>query len=172
MNPPDDRPKSEEITLFAHLVPRPFPLATAAGAFLTAMATALLVDAVLAGFTAALAVTPASGAPPWWVSAHLVERSRWIVLALLGLLVGRQLERPGADTPAVWRVVGLAVIAVPVAWFAAGWIVQAVLFTLAGRWDVDGRAYLAADYYRRLLTGYVPWLFGGAATVAASRHFR
>ena len=60
----------------------------------------------------------------------------------------------------------MAVITVPVAWFAAGWIVQAVLFTLAGRWDVDGRAYLAADYYRRLLTSYLPWLFGGAATLA------
>ena len=120
--------------------PRSLPLATATGAFLAASAAALVVDAVLAGFTGALEVTPASGAP-WWVSAHLVEHSRWVVLALLGLVVGRRLERPRADTAAVWRVVGMLVIAVPVAWFAAGWIVQAVLFTVAGRWDVDGRAY-------------------------------
>ena len=151
---------------------RSLPLATAAGAFLAAMAAALVVDAVLAGFTAALAVTPASAAPPWWVSAHLVERSRWIVLALLGCSSdggssGRALTRRPCGGSS-----GCAVIAVPVAWFAAGWIVQAVLFTVAGRWDVDGRAYLAADYYRRLLTSYLPWLLGGAATLAASRHVR
>jgi hypothetical protein len=151
---------------------RSLPLAIAAGAFLTAMVAALVVDALLGGFTAVLSVTPASGAPSWWVSAHLVERSRWIVLALLGLLLGRRLERPSADRADVWRVVGIVVIAAPVAWFAAGWIVQAVLFTVAGRWDVDGRAYLAADYYRRLLTSYLPWLLGGAATLAASRHVR
>jgi hypothetical protein len=154
-----------------------FPIATRA--FLVATITAALADVLLAAFTGAgAAALDQPPGPPWWVAAHVLERSRWVVLAAVGVVLARRLDAgrsgdaAGVDEPAVWRAIGMAVAAGPIAWFAAGWIVQAVLFTVAGRWDIDGRAYLAADYYRRLLAGYVPWLLAGATTIALGRHVR
>ena len=148
----------------------------ASRAFLLAMVVALATDALLAALTRGLSVVPWSAGAPWWVAAHLVERSRWVVLAMLLMVVGRRLasSRPAAadGTGAVWRLVGGAVIAIPLLWMVAASIVQATVFTVAGRWDLDGQIYLSADYYRRLLTGYVPWLAGGAATIAMSHHVR
>ena len=145
-------------------------------AFLLAMVVSLATDALLAALTSGLSVVRPSAGAPWWVDAHLVERSRWVVLSILLLAVGR---RVASSTPAtadssgaIWRLVGGAVIAIPLLWMVAASIVQATVFTVAGRWDIDGQIYLAPDYYRRLLAGYVPWLIGGAATVAASRHVR
>ena len=149
-------------------------LRVAARAFLLAMVTALAADAVLAGLASVIAVTGAADGTPWWVAAHLVERGRWVVVA--GLLVpmgGRVpfLEEPAApSTAAVWRFVGIAVMTAPLLWIVATWIVQATLFTLAGRWDVDGQVFLASGYYQTLLRGYAPWLLGGATTIGVSRH--
>lgn len=149
------------------------PFRVAARAFLAAMAAALVADALLGTLTRLVDVIGAGRGVPWWVAAHVVERSRWVVLALLLVVVSRRLPGlPGAgpDDTAVWRGVGLAVAAMPLLWLAAAWIVQAALFTAAGRWDVDGQVFLAADYYRNLLVGYAPWLLGGSAAVAVSRH--
>ena len=138
------------------------------------MVTALAVDAVLAGLAGVIAVTRAADGTPWWVAAHLVERGRWVVLAALLLAIcgrGPMLEAPAAPgTTAVWRFVGMAVMTTPLLWIAASWIVQATLFTLAGRWEVDGQVFLASGYYQSLLRGYAPWLLAGATTVAVSRH--
>lgn len=145
----------------------------AARAFLVAANVAMVADALLALLTSALSVTGPAGHSPWWVEAHLVERCRWVVLALLLMAVtGWMAEAEPREDPAVWRGTGMAVIGVPLLWIAATWIVQAILFTVARRWDVDGQVFLAADYYRRLFVGYVPWLLGGAATMVASRHVR
>ena len=149
-------------------------LRVAACAFLLAMVTALGVDAVLATLTGLIAVTGAVDGTPWWVAAHLVERARWVVAAGLLVAVGARLvplEEPAPPSNAVvWRAVGIAVIAAPLLWIVATWIVQATLFTVARRWDVDGQIFLAAGYYQGLLTGYAPWLLAGATTIAASRH--
>ena len=64
---------------------------------------------------------------------------------------------------------GLAA-AVPLLWLAAFWLVQATIFTVFDRWDIDGQAYLSTDYYRRVFAGYAPWLLGGIACLVASRH--
>lgn len=148
------------------------PLRVAAHAFLLATLTALVVDAALATLTGLVAVTGAGDGTPWWVAAHLVERGRWVVVAaLLAAVTGRVAspEEP-AGRAAVWRFVGIAVATAPVLWIAATWIVHATLFTLAGRWEVDGQMFLAAGYYQSLLRGYAPWLLAGATTIAVSRH--
>ena len=145
-------------------------------AFLLATVVSLATDALLAALTSGLSVVRPSAGVPWWVDAHLVERGRWVVMAMLLVVVGRRLASStpaaAAATAAVWRLVGGAVIAIPLLWIVAAWIVQATVFTVAGRWDIDGQIYLAPDYYRRLFTGYVPWLAGGVATIAMSRHVR
>ena len=147
-------------------------LKVAARAFLLATLTALVVDAVFATLTGLVVVTAANDGTPWWIAAHLVERGRWVVVAaLLVAVAGRlaSLEEP-ASRAAVWRFVGIAVATAPLLWMTATWIVQATLFTLAGRWEVDGQVFLAAGYYQSLLRGYAPWLLAGATTIAVSRH--
>ena len=150
------------------------PLHVASRAFLLAAVLALVADVALATATGLVSVArPAVGAP-WWVAGHVVERSRWVVLALLVMAAARGVNPGAADAAAnvagIWRAVGVAVVTLPLLWIAAAWIVQAMLFTVAGRWDVDGQIFFAADHYRLVLIGYAPWLIGGAATIAASRH--
>lgn len=152
------------------------PLAAASRAFLTATVAALAADVLLAWVTDLLNVADRAGGAPLWIDAHLIERSRWVVVALL--VVGLAGRRPVSSSAAAdltersttWRLTGLAVMAAPLLWIAATWIVQATLFTVAGRWDIDGRMFLSPGYYRQLLTDYVPWLLGGAMAVVASRH--
>lgn len=139
-------------------------------AFLAATVTALVVDAVLQTLIGVANVTSQASAAPWWVTAHLVERGRWVVLAALLAFACRRRLRAGAPGTRAWRDTGAAVMAIPLLWVAAQWIVTAILFTLARRWDVDGRVFLEAGYYRGLLEAYVPWFLGGAAVVSASRH--
>ncbi len=149
-------------------------LRVAARAFLLATLSALAVDALLATLTRLMAVTGAGDSTPWWVAARLVERGRWVVVAALLVAVTRRVASPEGPTPpsraVVWRFVGIAVAITPLLWMAATWIVQATLFTVARRWDVDGQVFFAAGYYESLLRGYAPWLLAGAATIAASRH--
>lgn len=146
---------------------------SAARAFLWAMVAALVIDAALATLTGLVTIIGADGTP-WWVAAHLVERGRWMVTAALVVAMSGRLASPEGPAPpssaAVWRFVGIAVITAPLLWIVATWIVQATLFTLAQRWDVDGQIFLAEGYYQNLLRGYAPWLLAGATTIAASRH--
>lgn len=147
----------------------------AARALVATLVVVLLADALLGALTGAL--SSAGGGPdaPWWVTGHLMERARWLVF---GLLVLAALRLPplaalldAAPTPvAAWRLVGALAIAVPLLWLAAFWVVQAAIFTAFDRWDIDGQAYLASGYYRRVVAGYAPWLLGGVACLLASRH--
>ncbi|MGE0362109.1 MAG: hypothetical protein AB7H93_18795 [Vicinamibacterales bacterium] len=149
-------------------------LPLAARALLVAAVVALAADGLLALMTGLADVADRAARPPWWVAAHVVERSRWVVVALLLLAIGRRGAQaaPPADSPAVWRLVGGIVIAAPLVWTLATFIVQAGLFTVAGRWDVDGRMFLAAGFYRQAFVDYVPWLLGGATVRAVARHLR
>lgn len=144
-------------------------------ALVATVAIALLADAFLGGLTSAISSVGPSAGPPWWVNGHVAERSRWLVFALLLVVVARrpflrdtvaQLQAPAA----VWRLVGILAIVVPLLWTVALWIVQATIFTAFDRWDIDGLGYLSADYHRRVFAGYVPWLLGGVSAVVASRH--
>jgi hypothetical protein len=83
-------------------------------------------------------------------------------------------NRPGRTDPRqahdAWRTVGVAVIALPLLWILATWIVSAVRFTALGSWSTDGLAFLSAGYYRALILGYAPWLAGGAVVLGVRRH--
>lgn len=150
----------------------PLPLRPLSRAFLVATAVALVGDALLALLTDLVSVAHRGPGAPWWIDAHLLERARWVAVALL-LAALAALQPPRAGSPAegdTWRSVGGAVLVAPLLWIAATWVVQAALFTAAGRWDVDGQVFLQAGYYRGLFLGYVPWLMGGVTTIAVSRH--
>jgi hypothetical protein len=150
-------------------------LTSASRALLVVVAVVLVADGVLGALTVAIAAIGGSPTPPWWIQAHLLERSRWVVFALLvaGATRLNAVRTQGDDlsrAAAVWRFVGVLAVAVPLLWIVARWIVQAALFTLADRWDVDGQVFLSADYYRQLAAGYAPWALGGAAAIVWSRH--
>ena len=164
-------------------MPRVFPTRAGvrdhAAAFLTAALAALVADAVLQLALDAVAVSAYSGGAPWWIPAHLPERGRWAALAaLLWWLAPAMLPREGGDHEAradreaaeAWRQTGLAVIAVPLLWVIATWLVSAVRFTLLGSWSTDGLVFLSSGYYRGLLVDYAPWLMAGLTVLGIRRH--
>lgn len=146
-------------------------------AFLVVVGVALGVDALLGVLTGAVSSVGGGPGGPWWVSGHVLERSRWLVFVLLLAValrtapLGDPLDALTAPREA-WRLVGTLSMLIPVLWIVASWIVQAALFTLADRWDVDGQIFRSPDYYRQLFAGYAPWLLGGAASVVLGRHAR
>jgi hypothetical protein len=155
----------------------PFSLRRYADAFLVATIAALVVDAAMHLATAAIRLTAHGGGAPWWVTANLIERGRWVGFALILRALEPHLTRNGslpspAGTPPAdaWRQVAIAVVAVPLAWIAATWIVSAIRFTLLGSWDTDGRVFLSFGYYRGLATDLVPWAMAAAALMAVRRH--
>lgn len=153
----------------------PHLAAASVRALLAVAVVALVADALLGLVTGAVSSVGGGPSAPWWVAGHVLERSRWVVFALLLMALARgsaMRERLEAfTTPAgAWRLVGVLALVVPIAWMAASWIVQAVLFTVADRWDIDGQVLLSAGYYRQLFAGYAPWLLGGAASLVLSRH--
>jgi len=162
-----------------HVPVTPAPLRDHAAAFLTATLAALVADAVLQLALDAVAVSAYGGGAPWWITAHLVERGRWVVLG--GLLwwlaphvvsgedTGRNARAP-RDVPESWRQTGVAVIAVPLLWVLATWIVSALRFTLLGSWSTDGLAFLSSTYYRSLFVDYAPWLMAGVTVLGIRRH--
>lgn len=149
--------------------------ASATRALLLVAVVALVADALLGGLTGALSSVAGGPSTPWWVSGHVLERSRWVVFAL-GLLV--LVRRPPiADLvdaldspPAVWRLVGTLTLALPLLWTLSSMAVSAALFTIADRWDIDGQVFLSAGYYRQAFAGYAPWLLGGMAGLVLARH--
>lgn len=154
------------------------PLAHAAvRALLAVVAVTLMADALLGLVTGAVSSVGGGPAAPWWVTGHVLERSRWVVFASLLVALARVAPvRELLDTlttaAEAWRLVGVLAIVLPLLWIGASWIVQAVLFTVADRWDIDGQVLLSAGYYRQLFAGYAPWLLGGAAGLVLSRHAR
>lgn len=148
----------------------------AAGVFVVATAVALVGNAALHLALDAVAVRSLGGAP-WWVTAGVVERGRWVAFAALLWAIAPRLTPLAASFGAesqskgeTWRQVGLAVLAVPLLWVLATWLVSAARFTALGSWTTEGRVFLAAEYYRGLLVDYAPWLMAGAAVRGIARH--
>lgn len=147
-----------------------------AAAFLTATLAALVTDALLQLALDAVRVSAFGGGAPWWVTAHLIERGRWVVFALLVWVGAGRLRDAGdavagARTPAdAWRDVGVAIVAVPLLWIVATWVVSAVRFTLLGSWAFDGRVFTSPDYYRGLLLDLAPWVMAAAVLFAVRKH--
>jgi hypothetical protein len=152
---------------------------SSAAAFLVATIAALVVDAALQLSLEAVRVSAYGGGAPWWVTAHLIERGRWVMLALLLWWLAPRLcavETKGHDEARwrsdAWQQVAVAVIAVPLLWIAATWIVSAMRFTLLGSWATDGRVFASPDYYRGLLLDLAPWLMAAAVVSTVRRHLR
>lgn len=148
-----------------------------ATAFVAAMVAALVGNALLQLGLDAVASGYGGGAP-WWITAEIIDRGRWVALALILHAVAPVLledeNRPGpapsADRPACWRAVGVAVLCVPLLWILATWVVSALRFTLLGSWSTEGQAFLSPGYYGGLAMGYVPWLIGGGVVLGVRGH--
>jgi ABC-type amino acid transport system permease subunit len=150
-----------------------------ASAFLLGTLAALVVDAVMQLAIDAVRVSRFGGGAPWWVTTNVIGRGRWVVFAALlwwlapRLGGGEANPRQSAMGSAqdAWRQVAVALVAVPVLWIVATWLVSAVRFTALGSWDTDGRVFLSPDYYRGLALGLTPWAMAAAALIAVRRHF-
>jgi hypothetical protein len=140
---------------------------------------ALLVDAVLQNLLAAVRSLGASTTTPWWMIGRVQERSPWIVAALLVWLWAPAISRAalhawpadhGVRRGAAFVLVGRAMIAAPLLWLVATWLVVAVKMTLVGSWSSEGRVFVAGYYYYNVLLAYTPWAAGGITLLALSRH--
>jgi hypothetical protein len=97
----------------------------------------------------------------WWLAPHLVPPAALTPVT----------ETAGArDEAEAWRQVGIAVIAVPLLWVVATWVVSAVRFTLLGSWPTDGLVFLSPAYYRGLVVDYAPWPLAGVTVLGLRRH--
>ena len=74
------------------------------------------------------------------------------------------------DAAEAWHQTGVAVIAIPLLWVLATWVVGAVRFTLLGSWSTDGLVFLSFSYYRGLFMDYAPWLMAGFTVLGVRRH--
>jgi hypothetical protein len=123
----------------------------------------------------AVRVSGYGGGAPWWITANLIGRGRWVVFAaLLWWLAPRLLaigpNRANAPAAEGWRQVGVSLVAVPLLWLVATWALSAVRFTLLGSWGTDGRVFLSPDYYRGLPLDLAPWILAAAVVMAVGRH--
>lgn len=149
-----------------------------AAAFVVAMLAALVGNGALQLALDAVRVSGRGSGVPWWITAELIGRGRWVVCAGLLYLAAPVLltssrtataESPGQRS-AAWQQVGLAVLVVPLLWVGATWVVSALRFTLLGSWSTEGLVFLSPGYYRGLVLDYVPWLIGGATILMVRRH--
>lgn len=149
-------------------------------AFVVATAVALVGDGAMQLGLDAVRVS-SYGSAPWWITANLVERGRWVVFAAVLWWAAPRLTEPGPDAAnareteaggraEAWRQVGLTVLVFPLLWVLATWIVSAIRFTLLGSWATEGRVFLAPEYYRGILIDYAPWLMAGATLLGVRRH--
>jgi len=159
-----------------------------AEAFCFTVCASLVADAALQLALSGVSVSRYGSGAPWWITAHIVERGRWVAFAALLWWMAPRVLRPAAagaetegatpsslprdheDRTEAWRHVGLSAIAVPLLWVLATWIVSAVRFTLLGSWSTDGLVFLSPDYYRGMLVDYAPWLMAGVAVLGVRRH--
>lgn len=149
-------------------------------AFVVATIVALMADLTMQLALEAVRVS-SYGSAPWWLTANLIERGRWVLFAAVLWWAAPRLAgpEPNADgTPEMeagsraeaWRQVGVAVLAVPLLWVLATWMVSAIRFTLLGSWDTEGRVFLAPEYYRGTLIDYTPWLVAGVTLLGVRKH--
>ena len=95
----------------------------------------------------------------WWLAPSVASRDD-----------GAGEARGPRDAAEAWRQTGVAVIAVPLLWVLATWVVSALRFTLLGSWSTDGLVFLSSGYYRGLLVDYAPWLMAGVTVLGIRRH--
>jgi hypothetical protein len=155
-------------------------------AFVLGTVLVLAIDTLL--HLALSAIRGDAMAAPWWVNAQVLERSVWVITALLvwwvapwlGLAVpmlkpassalsaddvSKPLSRRDAN-----RFVGGAMIVVPVLWFFATLIAFALRVTVRGEWRGEGARLLAPYVYSEAVLTNAPWLLAGATLMVLARH--
>jgi hypothetical protein len=147
-------------------------------AFGVGAVAALFIDAALQNALAAVRSPGAASITPWWVIGRVLERSVWVAFAAIAWLVA-----PAHIAASIWPAahavgraaafdaVGRAMIAVPLVWLLALWLVSAVRLTLTGSWAPEGGWLLSNDYVYNVLVACTPWLGGGVTLLTLKRHF-
>lgn len=140
---------------------------------------ALVADVLL---QSALSLVRVDGGGYEWLTATLLERGRWVVVAALIWIAAPAIEgavldasRAGSHGAGIsrrtaFRVAGIAMIVVPVAWAVATLSLRALSITLSGDWPYEGRVLLTSYFYSSLLVSYAPWALAGAAVLGLARH--
>ena len=153
---------------------RPLSVAAVIGTSLALGADVLL--------QSALSLVRVDGGGYGWLTATLLERGRWVVVAALIWIVAPAIEIavldanrvgslvPGMSRRTAFRAASIAMIAVPVAWAVATLSLRALSITLSGDWPYEGRVFLTPYFYSSLLVSYAPWALAGAAVLGLARH--
>ena len=115
---------------------------------------------------------------PWWINARIAERSAWVIAALLTWWAAPMLASvsnlrdaaPPLRREHASRIVGTWMIAIPILWFAASWVVFAVRATLQGAWKTEAARLLEPYVYSTVVLTNAPWLLAGATLMVLARH--
>jgi hypothetical protein len=147
----------------------------AATAFTIGAVLALVLDAVLQFATGSIRLTGGM-VRPWWV--RVMEHGVWVGIGValwlasspLGQWIEDGVGSVKVSRQAIWNVVGLGFMVLPVAHVLGQWIVLAVQFTLSGTWGAEGRIFLSTAYYGNVLLAVTPWMGAGAILRGWARH--
>jgi hypothetical protein len=148
-------------------------------AFGVGAVAALVFDVVLQNALDAVRSPGQSSMTPWWIVGHAVERSTWIVLALLLWLLAPALSThvsrlwPASHVvtrAAAFDFVARSMAGVPLVWLLATWLVYAARLTFTGAWGSEGRVFTSAHFYYNVLLAYAPWLCGAITLFGSRRH--
>lgn len=140
---------------------------------------ALVIDVLLRNALTAAQSPGASSMTPWWDVGRVLERSVWVVVAILLYSFAGMMARaagriwpPGhvVSRAAAFDLVARLMIAAPLFWVIASSLVLAGKITLAGTWDIDGQMFASSAFYSNVALGYLPWIGGGMILLALSRH--
>jgi hypothetical protein len=139
---------------------------------------ALVIDAALQNALDAVRSPGVESMTPWWVIGRVTERSLWVAFALLAWLLAAALARMASiwsgdhsvSRDAAFEAVGRSMIAVPLVWLLATWLVIALRITLVGEWGNEGTFFLTSGYYYNVALGYAPWAAGGIVVLMLRRH--
>jgi hypothetical protein len=143
-----------------------------ANAAIAGAAAALVLDILLQ-----MALSIVRPMAPWRLNARIGEHVTWVVDAALAWLLApmfgpwlEQVVTSVVPRARAFGLVGAAMVACPVLWLAATWVVTAARITLTGDWSSEGLVFLSADYYSYALTRNAPWLLAGVILMAIARH--
>jgi hypothetical protein len=147
----------------------------AASAIITAVVIAIAVDVLLQFLTTSIRITGGIR-PPWW--ARPAAHSVWIVVGLILWVAAPAIAHTiedlipaiGASRPAVWALIGTALLIVPPVWVAAQLAILAVQLTLSATWNSESSIFMSGAYYGSVLLTITPWMAAGAILRAYTTH--
>jgi hypothetical protein len=148
-------------------------------AALIGSAAALVCDVLLRVALGLVSVGGAGSSTSWILSAVLSRISWPVAAALLWLaapVVASGIEGGGlvpalhATPAAALRLVGVSMMAIPMAWVLAASAVRGLVITMNQAWATDGRIFWAPQFYADTVLAYGPWVLAGMALAASAPH--